>query len=75
MEPEGSLPYSQMPATCPYPELTPSSPHDPLQLNNFSQQQQIVSLWCTSYTFRPQHSQLQGGLQLSSKVICRGRNM
>jgi hypothetical protein len=31
MQPEGSLPYSQVPATCPYPELTPSSPHDPLQ--------------------------------------------
>jgi hypothetical protein len=31
MEPEGSLPYSQVPATCPYPETTPSSPHDPLQ--------------------------------------------
>jgi hypothetical protein len=28
MEPEGSLPYSQVPATCPYPELTPSCPHD-----------------------------------------------
>jgi hypothetical protein len=24
MEPEGSLPYSQVPATCPYPEPTPS---------------------------------------------------
>jgi hypothetical protein len=32
MEPEGSLPYSQVPATRPYPEPTPSSPHDPLQL-------------------------------------------
>jgi hypothetical protein len=32
MEPEGSVPYSQVPATCPYPEPTPSSPHDPLQL-------------------------------------------
>jgi hypothetical protein len=31
-EPEGSLPYSQVPATCAYPELTPSSPHDPRQL-------------------------------------------
>jgi hypothetical protein len=31
MEPEGSLPYSQAPATRPYPESTPSSPHDPLQ--------------------------------------------
>jgi hypothetical protein len=33
MEPEGSLPSSQVPATCPYPEPTPSSPHDPLQLS------------------------------------------
>jgi hypothetical protein len=32
MEPERSLPYSQVPATCPYPEPTPSSPHHPLQL-------------------------------------------
>jgi hypothetical protein len=32
MKPEGSLPYSQLPATCPYPVPTPSSPHDPLQL-------------------------------------------
>jgi hypothetical protein len=31
MEPEGSLPYSQMPATCPYPEPTLSSSHTPLQ--------------------------------------------
>jgi hypothetical protein len=32
MEPQGSLPYSQVPVTRPYPEPTPSSPHDPLQL-------------------------------------------
>ena len=32
MEPEGSSPYPQVPATRPYPEPTPSSPHDPLQL-------------------------------------------
>ena len=32
MEPESSSPYPQMPATRPYPEPTPSSPHDPLQL-------------------------------------------
>jgi hypothetical protein len=31
MEPEGSLPYSPVPATCPYPEPTLSSPHTPLQ--------------------------------------------
>ena len=32
MEPESSSPYPQVPATRPYPEPTPSSPHDPLQL-------------------------------------------
>jgi hypothetical protein len=32
MEPESSLPYSQAPATCPYPEPTPSSPHNSLPL-------------------------------------------
>jgi hypothetical protein len=32
MEPEGSLPYSQVPTTCPYPEPTPPSPQHPLQL-------------------------------------------
>ena len=29
MEPESPSPYPQVPATCPYPEPTPSSPHDP----------------------------------------------
>jgi len=32
LEPRGSSPYSQVPATCPYPEPTPSSPHIPLPL-------------------------------------------
>jgi hypothetical protein len=32
MELESSSPYPQVPATCPFPEPTPSSPHDPLQL-------------------------------------------
>src|SRR5215510_2915421 len=32
MEPVSSLPYSQVPATRPYPEPTSSSPHDSLQL-------------------------------------------
>jgi len=27
MEPEGSLPHSQVPATCPYPEPDRSSPY------------------------------------------------
>ena len=32
MEPQSPSPYPQVPATCPYPEPTPSSPHEPLQL-------------------------------------------
>ena len=32
MEPESPSPYPQVPATRPYPEPTPSNPHDPLQL-------------------------------------------
>jgi hypothetical protein len=32
MEPESSLPYSQVSATCPYPEPAPSSSHNPLPL-------------------------------------------
>jgi len=32
LEPEGSLPYSQVSATCPHPEPTPSSPHNLLPL-------------------------------------------
>ena len=32
MEPESSSPYSQVPANCPYPEPTPSSPQNPLPL-------------------------------------------
>jgi hypothetical protein len=31
MEPESPSPYPQVAATCPYPEPTASSPHDPLQ--------------------------------------------
>jgi hypothetical protein len=31
MEPESPSHYPQVPATCPYPEPAPSSPHDPLQ--------------------------------------------
>ena len=32
MEPESSSPYSQAPATYPYPERTPSSPHNSFPL-------------------------------------------
>ena len=32
MEPEGSLPHSQVPATCTHPELDQSSPYPHIQL-------------------------------------------
>jgi len=32
LKPESSSPYSQVPATCTYPEPTPSSPHKPIPL-------------------------------------------
>jgi len=32
MEPEGSLPHSQLPASCPYPEPDQSSPYSPKPL-------------------------------------------
>ena len=32
MEPESSLPYSQASAIYPYPQPTPSSPHNPFPL-------------------------------------------
>jgi hypothetical protein len=32
MEPEGSLPHSQVPATCPYPEPAESSPYSHIPL-------------------------------------------
>jgi hypothetical protein len=32
MELESSSQYPQVPAICPYPEPTSSSPHDPIQL-------------------------------------------
>jgi hypothetical protein len=32
MQPVGLLPRSQLTATCPYPEPTPSSPQNPLPL-------------------------------------------
>ena len=34
-EPESSSPYPQAPAIRPYPEQTPSSPHEPLQLPEY----------------------------------------
>jgi hypothetical protein len=32
MEPDGSIPHTQVPTTCPYPEPAQSSPYPPIQL-------------------------------------------
>jgi hypothetical protein len=54
MEPEGSLPYSQLPATCPYPEPTPSSPHNPLQFPEVPHRRILIRrfalFWCKKFT-------------------------
>jgi hypothetical protein len=48
MEPESSSTYQQVPATCPYPEPTPSSPYDPTV--KFTKDNICFSI---SYMFRP----------------------
>ena len=49
MEPESSLPYSQVPATCPYPEPTPSILHPlPLPIRWSSVPQIIFEIFCSS---------------------------
>jgi hypothetical protein len=47
MELESSSPYPQVPATCPYPEPTPFSPHDP---RNFLKIHLIIILPSTSWS-------------------------
>jgi hypothetical protein len=45
MEPESSLPYSQVSATCPYPEPAPSGPHIPsdfLKINIIGISQKVL---------------------------------
>ena len=56
MKPEGSSPYSQVPATCPYPEPTPSSPTTPshfpkIHLNIFLPSKPGSPQWSLSLRF------------------------
>jgi hypothetical protein len=62
MEPEGSSPHSQAPATCPYPEPAQSSPHthipllycllDPHVLPKFTVYRHLISNCCKWPTWR-----------------------
>jgi hypothetical protein len=45
MEPEGSLPHSQVPATCPYTEPAQSSPHTHIPLPEDLQVPNLMSLF------------------------------
>jgi hypothetical protein len=57
MEPEISLLYSQVPATRPYPEPTPSNPHDPLQLPEHpSEYYSPIYVWVSLMASLPQVS-------------------
>jgi hypothetical protein len=51
MEPEGSLPYSQVPATCPYPEPIPSSPHDPLYQTDSQGDRKVIAFEESRFLF------------------------
>jgi len=54
MEPEGSLPQSQMPATCPYPEPAPFSPHPHIPLpEDPSQYYPTIYAWVSQVIFFP----------------------
>jgi len=58
MEPEGSLPHSQMPATWPYPRPARSSPHShiPIHLNIILPSKPGSPKWTLSFKFPNQNT-------------------
>ena len=79
MEPESPSPYPQVPATCPYPEPTPSSPHDPLQLPEDSScdtnllilvNNQLDAKFFFSYMFIPNLYMFRALMVIVRKINC-----
>ena len=57
MEPEVSLPHSQVPATCPYPEPTRSTPHPNIPLpEDPSYYYPPIYAWVSQVVFFPLRS-------------------
>jgi hypothetical protein len=72
MKPEGSSPYLQEPATCPYPEPDRSSmyPPPPRPKSNFSKIHFYIILPSTPVVSFPQVSPLKSSIHLASPHIC-----
>jgi len=70
MEPEGSLPHSQVPATCPYPEPARSSPYPYIPLpKDPSQYYPPIYVWVSQVVSLPQVSPPKPCIRLSSPPI------
>ena len=66
MEPEGSLPHSQMPATCPYPEPARSSPYPHIPLPEVPSYYPPIYAWVSQVVSFPQVSAPKHCIRLSS---------
>ena len=71
MEPEGSLPHSQVRATCPYPQPARSSPypHNPLPKDP-SYYYYPIYAWVSQVVSFPQVSPQKPCIHLSSHHMC-----
>ena len=58
MKPEGSLPHSQVPATCPYPELQVATTYH-VRRNHIKLYTFILNDWYLNFTFLVQYSHLK----------------
>ena len=67
MEPQGSLPHSQVPVTCPYPEPARSSPYPHIPLpEDPSQYYPPIYVWVSQVVSFPQVSSPKPCIHLSS---------